>query len=333
MPTPSTTPSGSLTPPFTGTTIDRLSELRADRAEVQRLLRHPRAAVLGASADSVLVAAGGEPRLLRRPLGEHVNPYQPILLGLENGDPLFAADLDDPEAASQLAETGAGRLVTLREAGMLLAREEGGLAAYLVALLNWHRRHRFCANCGAATRVAEAGLSRRCPTCKTTHFPRTDPVVIMVVDDGAGNILLGRRIGWAEGRFSILAGYVAPGETPEEAVLREVHEESGVLTHAPRYISSQPWPFPASLMLGYEASAVRSAADADPVPQEGEMAEVRWFSLEQVREAALAADGQGVAGAATAELQLPGEVSIARVLIDAWLARGGRRLDAGATAA
>jgi NAD+ diphosphatase len=316
-----------LTPPFTGTTIDRASELRADRGEIGRLLKHPRASVLGASADSVLIAGGQQPRLLRRPLTGNVNPHQPILLGLENGEPLFAADLDDPEAANQLAETGAGRLVTLREAGILLNQEEGGLAAYLVALLNWHRRHRFCANCGAQTRVAEAGLSRRCPTCKRTHFPRTDPVVIMLVDDGAGHLLLGRRIGWSEGRFSILAGYVAPGETPEEAVAREVLEESGVAAHSPRYVSSQPWPFPASLMLGYEASAERGEGDAGPVPQPGEMVEVRWFSLEQIRDAARASDGQGVAGAAAAELQLPGEVSIARILIDAWVARGGRRLD------
>lgn len=293
------------------------------------MLGHPRATILGASADSVLIADGQQPRLLRRPLGGNVNPHQPILLGLEDGQPLFAADLDDPEAASQLAETGAGRLVSLREAGALLGQEEGGLAAYLVALLNWHRRHRFCANCGAGTRVAEAGLSRRCPSCGQTHFPRTDPVVIMLVDDGEGNVLLGRRIGWAEGRFSILAGYVAPGETPEEAVVREVREESGVAVHAPRYISSQPWPFPASLMLGYEASAERAGgAGGAPTPQQGEMAEVRWFGVEEVRAAAARSHPDGTAGRGDGGLQLPGEVSIARMLIDAWAARGGRRLDA-----
>lgn len=289
--------------------------------------------MLGASADSVLVADGEQPRLLRRPLTGNVNPYRPILLGLEHGDPLFAADLDDPEAANQLAETGAGRLVSLREAGTLLGQEEGGLAAYLVALLNWHRKHRFCANCGAATRVAEAGLSRRCPTCGQTHFPRTDPVVIMLVDDGAGNVLLGRRIGWPEGRFSILAGYVAPGETPEEAVAREVREESGVVAHSPRYVASQPWPFPASLMLGYEASAHRPTSDGDPVPQEGEMAEVRWFSLKQIRQAAALSHPDAAESRSDGALRLPGEVSIARMLIDAWVARGGRRLGADVSAA
>ncbi len=326
MATSGTARSSSLTPAFTGATIDRASELRSDRGEVQRLLKDPRAAVLGASADSVLIADAPQPRLLRRPVAGHVNPYQPILLGLEDGRPLFAADLDDPEAESQVAETGTGRLVSLREAGTLLPQTEGGVAAYLVALLNWHRRHRFCANCGAATRVAEAGLSRRCPTCSRTHFPRTDPVVIMLVDDGDGHVLLGRRIGWADGRFSILAGYAAPGETPEEAVEREVLEESGVRAHSPSYVASQPWPFPASLMLGYEASADRGGA-GDPVPQPGEMVEVRWFSLEEVREAASLHDADGVTGAPARGLRLPGEVSIARMLIDAWVARGGRRAE------
>ncbi len=318
----SPTDAAPIAPAFTGTTVDRLSELRADRGEVERLLKHPRAAVLGASADSVLIDADGEPRLLRRPVEGHVNPYQPILLGLDGGEPLFAADLDDPEIQSQLEETGRGRLVSLREAGTLLPQAEGGLAAYLVALLNWHRRHRFCANCGAQTRVAEAGLSRRCPTCRATHFPRTDPVVIMLVDDGQGNVLLGRRLGWAEGRFSILAGYVAPGETPEEAVSREVLEESGVRAHSPRYVASQPWPFPASLMLGFEASADRGD---DPVPQPGEMVEVRWFSLDEIA-AAGSFETTGADGHPHAGLRLPGEVSIARMLIDAWAARGGRRL-------
>jgi NAD+ diphosphatase len=325
MATADTARSSSPTPPFTGATIDRASELRSDRGEIERLLKHPRAAVLGASADSVLIADAPQPRLLRRPVAGHVNPYQPILLGLEEGEPLFAADLDDPEAESEVAETGAGRLVSLREAGLVLSQPEGGVAAYLVALLNWHRRHRFCANCGARTRVSEAGLSRRCPSCRQSHFPRTDPVVIMLVDDGAGHLLLGRRIGWADGRFSILAGYVAPGETPEAAVEREVLEESGIRAHSPCYVASQPWPFPASLMLGYEASAERNGSSQEPVPQPGEMVEVRWFSLDEVREAARRSDGQGVAGDRSAGLQLPGEVSIARMLIDAWVARGGRR--------
>jgi NAD+ diphosphatase len=279
--------------------------------EVGRLMSDPRAAVIGASADSVLITGETAPRLLRRPLEGHVSPHQPILLGIEDGRPLFGADLDDPEAQHEAAERGVGRLVTLREAGSLLAQSEGGLAAYLVALLNWHRTHRFCARCGAATRIADAGLSRRCPSCKASHFPRTDPVVIMLVEHD-GHVLLGRRLGWTEARYSILAGFIANGETPEEAVLREVQEESGIIAHSPRYVASQPWPFPSSLMLGYEAGS----DGGEPVPQPGEMLDVRWFSLDEV----VAAQRGG------GDLLLPGHVSIARLLIDAWVARGGRRL-------
>jgi NAD+ diphosphatase len=138
----------------------------------------------------------------------------------------------------------------------------------------------------------------------------------MLVSDG-DRVLLGRRIGWDPGRFSILAGFVSSGETPEEAVVREVLEESGIAAHSPRYIASQPWPFPSSLMLGFEASA----DGGEPVPQAGEMADTRWFTLEEIMEAQRTADQPG-----DARLRLPGEVSIARSLIDGWVARGGRRL-------
>jgi len=305
---------------FTGATLDRAAELRSDRTEMDRLLADPRARFVGASADHVLVSAheaDGGVHLLRRPLEGQVNPYQPILLGLEEGGrPLFAADVSEPEASALLEATGAGRLLSLRDAGLLLPQAEGGLAAYLVALLNWHRTHMFCSRCGSGTKVAEAGLSRRCPRCKASHFPRTDPVVIMLVSDG-DRVLLGRRIGWDPGRFSILAGFISSGETPEEAVVREVLEESAIVAHSPTYVASQPWPFPSSLMLGYEASA----DGGEPVPQPGEMADVRWFTVEEIRVAQQPSDDQ-----TPGTLRLPGEVSIARSLIDAWVARGGRRL-------
>jgi NAD+ diphosphatase len=178
-----------------------------------------------------------------------------------------------------------------------------------VALLGWHRRHRFCANCGAPTQVAEAGLARRCRRCGASHFPRTDPVVIMLVEH-EGRLLLGRRAGWPEGRYSVLAGFVAPGETPEEAVVREVAEESGIVVTEPRYVAAQPWPFPASLMLGFEARA----RPGSPAARDGELEDVAWFTREEVAAAAQwGADGR---------LQLPPPVSIARFLIDGWLARG-----------
>ncbi|MGH2842128.1 MAG: NAD(+) diphosphatase [Solirubrobacteraceae bacterium] len=299
-------------PRFTGALIDRAAGLRGDLETVRRLLADPQARLLGASAEGVLLTEeGGVNRLLRRPLEGHVSPHQAILLGLEEGRPLFAADMSHAEAQAISEATGAGRLVSLREAGMLVAQAEGGLAAYLAALLGWHRTHRFCSVCGTATRTAEAGLSRRCPSCGASHFPRTDPVVIMLVEH-AGEVLMGRRVGGEPGRVSVLAGFVANGETPEEAVVREVHEEAGIIVHSPRYIASQPWPFPRSLMLGFETSA----DGGEPVADAGELAEVGWVTLEQVR---AAQRGEGT-------MRLPGEVSIARGLIDAWVARGGHRM-------
>src|ERR1035441_9294609 len=146
-------------------------------------------------------------------------------------------------------------------------------AAYLSALLNWHPRHGFCENCGAATIVAEAGYSRRCPQCGVTHFPRTDPVVIMLVEH-AGRLLLGRRAGWPGNRYSVLAGFVSPGESLEEAVVREVREESGIQAYDPRFVTSQPWPFPASLMLGFDARS----DGGEPRALDGELEDVQWFT-------------------------------------------------------
>jgi NAD+ diphosphatase len=275
-------------PAFTGAAIDRAAELRKDPARIAELMRSPRARAVAASADSVFVEDGA---LARRPISD--GAPAPLLLGLENGAPLFAT-----EAGCD------ARLVPLREAGATLPQAEGGLAAYLVALLGWHRRHRFCANCGTPTEVAEAGFSRACPSCGAHHFPRTDPVVIMLVEHD-GRLLLGRRPTWPENRYSLLAGFVSPAETPEEAVVREVREESGIEAVAPRYVASQPWPFPASLMLGFHASS----SGGRPRARDGELADVRWV------------DRVTLAGAAReeGELRLPPPVSIARTLIDGWL--------------
>jgi NAD+ diphosphatase len=280
-------------PIFTGATLDRASKLRTDPAAVAALLADPTSVVVGATADGVVIERSGGPMLRRTPL-DAIEP--PILLGLENGRAVFAADVSE----------STDDLVSLREAGEVLPQAEGGLAAYAVALLNWHRRHRFCANCGAETAIAEAGLSRKCPNCRATHFPRTDPVVIMVVAHGT-RLLLGRRSGWPANRYSVLAGFVSPGETPEEAVVREVREESGIEAYGARYITSQPWPFPASLMLGFEASA----NGGEPEVCDDELEAVGWFTLDQVT-AAQREEG---------ELRLPPSVSIARTLINGWVAR------------
>jgi NAD+ diphosphatase len=199
----------------------------------------------------------------------------------------------------------------LREAGVELPHAEAGLAAYVTALLNWHRRHRFCANCGAATIVVEGGYSRHCPQCATHHFPRTDPVVIMTVEHD-GRLLLGRRAGWPAGRLSVLAGFISPGESAEEAVIREVQEESGIVTRDATFVTSQPWPFPASLMLGFHAESDGGI----PQATDGELEEVHWLDVEDVRRATQGDNGP---------FQLPGSVSIARFLIERWVAEHAAR--------
>jgi NAD+ diphosphatase len=292
-------------PSFTGMALDRVSAERKDPEWVQRALEDPAARVIAADQDGVLVRDGHVPALQRSSVGAQARG-EPILLGLDDGIPLFATDLQPLPDLTDGPLSNGSRLVALREAGTLLSQSEAGLAAYVVALLNWHRRHRFCANCGTRTEIREAGYSRECPNCGATHFPRTDPVVIMtVVNDG--RLLLGRRAGWPAGRLSVLAGFVAPGESLEEAVAREVEEESGIVAYDPVFVASQPWPFPMSLMLGFHAQA----HDGEPRATDGELEEVRWLDLASVR---ASARGEDVGFA------LPPPVSIARFLIDRWIA-------------
>jgi NAD+ diphosphatase len=293
-------------PAFTGMALDRAMTERDHADVVAALLDDPAAQVVAASRDGVLVGNDGDRALLRTPLTPEVR-VEPILLGLEGGAGLFAVDLDHVAAQTRVELTKRGEIVTLREAGAALAGPEAGLAAYLIALLNWHRRHRFCANCGAWTKIREAGYSRRCPRCRTSHFPRTDPVVIMTVEYD-GRMLLGHRAGWPDRRYSVLAGFVAPGEAAEEAVIREVEEESGIVARDARFVSSQPWPFPSSLMLGFEAVS----DGGGPRAADDELDDVQWFSRHEVVE--------GMNGRHPA-LLLPPSISIARFLLERWVAK------------
>ncbi|MGZ4180548.1 MAG: NAD(+) diphosphatase [Solirubrobacteraceae bacterium] len=299
-------------PTFTGMPLDRAMDERMDRAVIARLLDDPRAGVLAASDQGVLIGGGDRPSMLRVPVARQVGERaaqtddQPMLLGLDEGAPLFALDLDELPESDRDGLIDGGRVVSLREAGAILSRSQAGLAAYVAALLNWHRSHRYCANCGAVTLVKEAGYSRRCPRCRTTHFPRTDPVVIMTVEHD-DRLLLGRRPGWPGRRYSTLAGFVSPGESAEEAVIREVGEESGIVARDPEFVSSQPWPFPRSLMLGF---AARSDGGR-PRARDGELEDVRWFDYDEL----LAAQNGD-----NPELILPPPISIARFLIDRWMA-------------
>ena len=276
---------------FSGAALDRAPALRRQPEWLEARRADPGARAVLMSERGVLLDGG---RLLLEPPGPEA-----VFLGLMDSTPLFA---DHVGAAEPERRHAAG----LREAATELPADEAALAAYAGSLLAWHRRHRYCANCGAPTEPRDGGHERFCPVCDVHHFPRTDPVVIVRVSDGADGLLLGRQARWPDGRFSLLAGYVEPGETLEEAVRREVLEESGVALESVAYVASQPWPFPSSLMLGFSALAERG----DPAPGDDELAEVRWFDREEVDRAAR---GGG-------PLMLAPPYSIARRLIDAWLA-------------
>ena len=276
---------------FSGAALDRAAASRRRPEWVRERRADPAARSVLMSERGVWLDGG---RLLLAPPSEDA-----LFLGMSDGSPVFADDVSG-------AEPSAGHPAGLREAATELPAGEAALAAYAGSLLAWHRRHRFCANCGAPTEQRDGGHERFCPACEAHHFPRTDPVVIVRVTDGGDGLLLGRQARWPEGRFSLLAGYVEPGETLEEAVRREVLEESGVALEAVSYLSSQPWPFPSSLMLGFSAVAERGR----PAPGDDELAEVRWFERDEVERAARGEGG----------LMLSPPYSIARRLIDDWLA-------------
>ncbi|GAA1992828.1 NAD(+) diphosphatase [Catenulispora subtropica] len=207
-----------------------------------------------------------------------------------------------PPAAEDVPELGELRHV--REIAALLPDREGGLLAHAVGLDNWHRTHRFCGVCGHPTRTTSAGSVRQCDHCGTEHFPRTDPAVIMAVTDPDDRLLLARNSSWPPNRASVLAGFVEPGETLEAAVARECEEEAGLRVTSVRYLGSQPWPLPRSLMLGFAATVEDSALRLDGT----ELDWAKWYSRAELKEAV-----------STGELlMLPLEISISRRLINHW---------------
>jgi NAD+ diphosphatase len=209
------------------------------------------------------------------------------------------------EQAAWLARARPGlRPAGLREAAALLNDRDAGLFTHAVALANWHSTHTHCPRCGTPTVTVAAGHAQRCPADGSEHFPRVDPAVIMLVTDPDDRCLLARNRRWPERRVSILAGFVEPGESAEQAVAREVQEETGIVVTRVRYAGSQPWPMPQSLMLGFRAVAV---GELDLQVDDDEIAEAHWYSREELR-GALAAR----------EILLPPPVSIAHRLIESW---------------
>lgn len=222
-----------------------------------------------------------------------------VWLGRVDGVDWVAAGLDEAPDGGEAW----GTAMDLRAAGGQLPRHEAALFTQALAVLNWHGVNGFCGRCGAPNEVVDAGWVRRCTAQGTEHFPRTDPAVIVLITDADDRVLLGANAAWGGSRFSMLAGFVEPGESLEEAVVREVGEEAGVRLGAPRYLGSQPWPLPASLMLAFHAVA----ESTDTVPDGEEIIETRWFSREEL--------GREVASGA---IGVPGGISIAGAMLRAW---------------
>lgn len=295
---------------FAGSPLDRASRQRRDAAWVGQRLHDSESRFLPLRDLQVLVRPHSAPELAWLTRDEAAALAEldsaAVMLGLWDGVPHFALELSD---ADPLAET---EFRELRSVAPELSGQETAIAAQARSLVDWHARHQFCAACGAATRAGLGGGMRACDACGAEHFPRVDPVVIMLVIDG-DRCLLGHGRGRAGNTYTCLAGFVEPGETIEEAVRREVLEESSVRVGAVRYHSSQPWPFPSSLMLGCHAEAASVEIDVDPV----EIAEARWFPRDQVRDAVAVAGGSAEPSSSL-DFAVPPPLTISYHLIRAW---------------
>ncbi|MFL6138580.1 MAG: NAD(+) diphosphatase [Frankiaceae bacterium] len=282
-------------------TVDRAAMRREDEAWLAAAWDDPRARALVVRETQVLVKDDADgPSLVLLPPAE-APPGARYFLGESDGAPYFAVSADSTDSTGPAG----ARAASLREVGAALSDRDAGLVVHAVALDNWHATHPRCPRCGRPTTMAAGGHVRRCQADGSAHFPRTDPAVIMLVHDGGDRCALGRQPSWPEHRFSTLAGFVEPGESAEQAVVREVAEEVGLPVTDVEYRASQPWPFPSSLMLGFRARATAQ----DIVLADGEIAEARWFGRAELREASRAG-----------EVLLPPPVSIAHRLIFDWLA-------------
>ncbi|MEO1471045.1 MAG: NAD(+) diphosphatase [Pseudomonadota bacterium] len=284
--------------------LDRAAHRRGEAAALAAL---PEARSVLLSEGRIATRLDGPAKVLARRAPGAGPVVERAFLGLDAGAPLFAEDLgpmDDDARLALLGETG--KFIDLRSIAPDLTTIEGEIAATARALLGWHARHRFCANCGASSAVRDAGWRRACPSCGASHFPRVDPVVIMLVTR-EDHVLVGRQSSWPPGLHSLLAGYVEPGETPENAVRREVMEEAAIPVGRVRYLATQPWPFPSTLMLGFAAEALAWDITADTT----EIESARWVPRAEMAEA-LAGRHPG--------FMPPRPDAIARALIAAWIA-------------
>jgi NAD+ diphosphatase len=269
---------------FATLTLDRFAHRRDDAAWQDAALGAPETRFAAICRDTPVLGWNGaalDP-LFDRGHAEALGPLgPPLFLGLDEGAARFAVEVA-PERFEALKEAADLKLIDMRSIAMqgLFAPGMLNLIGTAKAMFAWHGRHRFCANCGQPSAIASAGWKRRCGACGVEHFPRTDPVAIMLTVDVEGDrCLLGRSPNFPENRYSCLAGFMEPGETIEDAVRRETFEEAGIRVGRVRYLTAQPWPFPSSLMIGCIAEAASTAIAIDPA----ELADARWFSREETR--------------------------------------------------
>jgi len=281
---------------FGGSGLDRAGELRGDPEALQAAAEHPGARTIVLWRGKILIASTRPAHVVQVPMDHPALKdarVPPIFLGREEGAPRFAHDLSawepdnldsaligafvDPSEQHHPAFEAIEVFAELRRVMTWLSPRDAELAATAKAIFGWHQSHRFCSKCGAASDVTHGGWQSTCPACNAHHFPRTDPVVIMLITHGNA-VLMGRSPGWPDGMYSLLAGFVEPGETLEAAVRREVFEEAGVRVGHVDYLASQPWPFPASLMFGCRGEATSQEITIDPV----EIEDAMWVSRDEM---------------------------------------------------
>lgn len=294
--------------------LDRCSDKRDDHAFIEHLRSDPAARFLVFDGDVPLLKRGDEhdPWFLASETAAFGQPVQSIFLGTESdGSGRFALGFTLSPAPEHPSPGALHDRIDLRSIALqgLVPAGALGILGEAKSMLDWHRRHGFCANCGSASRLTAAGWQRICEVCGARHFPRVDPVVIMLVIDGE-RCLLGRQRHFAPGMYSALAGFVEPGETAEDAVRREVMEEAHVTCGQVVYFASQPWPFPSSLMIGCFAEA----CDTDIVIDTAELEDARWFSREEVAAMLAATHASGLAA--------PKPFAIAHHLLQAYVDKG-----------
>lgn len=290
---------------FAAAPLDRASELRTNPEWLAARLADPASVLIPIWRGDPLTRGKQGGFLSASARGEFPRSAPVVFLGLLDGAAHFAIDVSVAPAPEAAPFADLGRYMPLREAAGFLDEADLAILGQARWLFDWHRRHRFCANCGVETEIAEGGAKRQCPSCSAEHFPRTDPVAIVLAEhDGA--CLLGRNPRFPPGFVSALAGFVEASETPEACAVRELKEEAGVTLVDVRYQFSQPWPFPSSLMMGF----IATAADRSLTLDEKEICEAHWVRLADIRAI--------LAGGGRTDILLPPRFTIARRLIETW---------------